>query len=88
MNLNAEVEEELFLCLAEGHEDMILDDEAETMLYNGGVGSFIRTHSVRFELREDMEEVPPKPLTAINMYGLPLKTIIIKSKENKFELKC
>lgn len=81
MNLNAETEEELFLCFAEGYEDGITDNESETITLNRNRSFYVRRYTNLVQWNKSLAPHYGKPLTSDTEYRIPRYAAMLKSKE-------
>lgn len=81
MNLNAELEEELFLCFTEGYEDGITDNESETITLNENQAFYVRPYTNLVEWNISLGPNYSKPLVSDSQYNIPECVVMRKRKE-------
>lgn len=81
MNLNAELEEELFLSFTEGYEDRIMDDESETITLNDNQAFYVRPYTNIVVWNKCLDPSYMKPLVSDSQYNIPERVVMRKQKE-------
>lgn len=81
MNLSPDVEEELFLKFSKEYEDMIIDNEAEAMLYNDNQAFYVRPYANIVVWNKCLDPSYMKPLVSESQYNIPECVVMRKQKE-------
>lgn len=81
MNLNAELEEELFLSFTEGYEDGITDDESETITLNDNQAFYVRPYANLVVWNKCLDPSYIKPLVSESQYNIPECVVMRKQKD-------
>ena len=81
MNLNAELEEELFLSFTEGYEDRIMDNESEAITLNDNQAFYVRPYVNLVAWNKCLDPSYMKPLVSDTQYNIPECVVMRKGKE-------